>query len=213
MTARRLVVGMTGATGAAYGLRLLEALRELGVETHVVVSKWAQQTIAHETGWTASRVRALATAWYNPADMGAAISSGSFLTDGMAVVPCSVGSLGAIASGAHQHLIHRAADVILKERRPLVLVVREMPLSAIHLRNMLTLAESGATIMPPMPAFYNAPKTIEDQVDHVVARILDQFGLEAPFARRWSGMGGETEAPQAIAETKRRIRAKSKTRR
>lgn len=212
MAARRLVVGMTGATGAVYGLRLLEALRDLGVETHVIVSKWAQQTIAHETGWTAARVRELASAWYLPGDMGAPISSGSFLTDGMVVAPCSVGSLGAIATGAHQHLIHRAADVILKERRPLVLVVRETPLSAIHLRNMLVLAESGATLLPPMPAFYNQPRTIEDQVDHLVARMLDQFGLEAPFAKRWSGKLGGVPAPKTGVKPKHGTRGKSKPR-
>jgi len=210
MRARRLVVGMTGATGAIYGLRLLAALRAQGVETHVIVSKWAQQTIAHETGWTASRVRALASEWYQPGDMGAAISSGSFRTDGMVVAPCSVGSLGAIASGAHQHLVHRAADVTLKERRPLVLLVRETPLSAIHLRNMLTLAECGAVVMPPMPAFYNHPRGIDDQVDHLVARVLDQFGLEAPLARRWTGRLGGPPAPKPPAsETKGKAKRRS----
>jgi 4-hydroxy-3-polyprenylbenzoate decarboxylase len=189
--ARRLIVGITGATGAIFGIRLLEALRATDVETHLVVSKWAQQTIEHETGYTTRQVRELASVVHEPANMGAAIASGSFLTSGMVVIPCSMRSVAAIAHGFSEHLIHRAADVVLKERRRLVLVAREMPLSDIHLENLLKLSRMGATIMPPMPAFYNQPRTIDDLIDHVVARVFDQFAIPAPFARRWTGeMGG-----------------------
>jgi 4-hydroxy-3-polyprenylbenzoate decarboxylase len=184
---KRLVVGMTGSTGAIFGIRLLDALQDSEVETHLVISKWAQRTIEHETGYTVEQVRALAKVAYSTGDMSAAISSGSFHTDGMVVIPCSVRSLGAIASGYGEHLVHRAADVILKERRRLVLVVRETPLSEVHLENMLKLARMGVTILPPMPAFYNHPKTVGDVVDHIVARVLDQFGIEASFAKRWDG--------------------------
>lgn len=189
---RRLIVGMTGATGAVIGIRLLEALRGTEIETHLVMSKWAEHTIEHETGYTAKQVRDLATASYAHGNMGAAISSGSFQTDGMVVAPCSMHTLAAIAYGAGEHLVHRAADVVLKERRRLVLVAREMPLNDIHLENMLKLSRMGVTILPPMPAFYNHPKTIDDIVDHVVARVLDQFHIPAEFAQRWSGeMRGE----------------------
>lgn len=196
---RRLVVGMTGATGAIFGIRLLEALREADVESHLVISKWAHQTIEHETGYTAKQVRDLATVAYEPGYMGAAISSGSYITDGMVVIPCSMRSVAAIALGTGDHLVHRAADVVLKERRRLVLVAREMPLSEIHLENMLKLARMGVTIMPPMPAFYNHPQQLDDMVDHVVARVLDQFGIAADFARRWNG---EMRAKVARLEAK-----------
>ncbi len=184
---QRLIVGMTGATGAIYGVRLLEALRETPVETHLVISKWAQQNLLHETDTSLDRLRELADVYHAPADMGATLSSGSFPTAGMVVIPCSVASLGAIASGTANHLVHRAADVTLKEQRKLVLVVRETPLSPIHLENMLKLSRLGVVIMPPVPAFYNRPQTIEDLVDHTVARVLDQFGVAAPFAKRWDG--------------------------
>ncbi len=184
---KRLIVGMTGASGSIYGVRLLEALRNSGVESHLVVSKWAQQTLEHETGMTLRQLCALACASYNPGDMGARISSGSFLTEGMAVIPCSVRSLAAIAHGTGYHLVHRAADVILKEKRRLVLVVRETPLSEIHLDNMLRLARMGVTIAPPVPAFYSHPQTIEDIVDQTVARVLDQFGIDIDFKGRWDG--------------------------
>jgi 4-hydroxy-3-polyprenylbenzoate decarboxylase len=184
---KRLVVGMTGSTGAIFGIRLLDALQDSDVETHLVISKWAQRTIEHETGYTVDQVRALAKVVYSTGDMSAAVSSGSFRTDGMVVIPCSVRSLGAIATGYGEHLVHRAADVILKERRRLVLVVRETPLSEVHLENMLKLARMGVIILPPMPAFYNHPKTVGDVVDHIVARVLDQFGIEASFAKRWDG--------------------------
>jgi 4-hydroxy-3-polyprenylbenzoate decarboxylase len=182
----RLVIGISGATGAIYGVRLLERLREAGVETHLVMSRWGLRTLIHETTWTRERLEGLAHATYAAADMGAAISSGSFRTDGMIVTPCSAKTVGAIASGAGENLLHRAADVMIKERRRLVLVVRETPLSEIHLRNMLELARMGVTIFPPVPAFYNKPATLDDVVDHTVSRILDQFGLESG-APRWDG--------------------------
>ena len=183
----RLIVGLTGATGTIYGVRLLERLREMNVETHLVISRWGARTLAHETPHTREYVESLATTVYPPGDMGAAISSGSFRTDGMIVVPCSAKTLGAIAHGVGDNLIHRAADVILKERRKLVLAIREAPLSDIHLENMLKLSRMGVVILPPMPAFYNHPRTIDDLVDHAVARMLDLFGLEVGGALRWAG--------------------------
>lgn len=184
---QRLIVGMTGASGAIIGVRLLEALKREGVETHLVVSKWAQQTLEHETDYSVADLRDIADVYYGPADMGAAVSSGSFITDGMVIAPCSARSMAAIANGFGEHLVHRAADVILKEGRKLVLVVRESPLSAIHIENMLKLARLGVGILPPMPAFYNAPQTIDDVVDHVVARTLDHLGVGGDYAKRWDG--------------------------
>jgi 4-hydroxy-3-polyprenylbenzoate decarboxylase len=185
----RLIIGMTGATGAPLGVRLLEALRELdGVETHLVMSRWARTTIELETPYTAREVSKLADVAYGPGDQAAAISSGSFRTDGMIVVPCSMKTLAGIRSGYAEGLVARAADVVLKERRKLVLVPRETPLSEIHLDNMLALTRMGAVMVPPMPAFYNHPDGIDDIVDHIVARVLDQFDLPAPRARRWTGL-------------------------
>jgi 4-hydroxy-3-polyprenylbenzoate decarboxylase len=186
----KLIVGMTGATGAIYGVRLLERLREAGVETHLVISKWGARTLLHETPYSREQVESLAATAYAPADMGALISSGSFKTDGMIIAPCSAKTLAAIAHGFGENLIHRAADVVLKERRRLVLVVREAPLSPIHLENMLTLARIGACVLPPMPAFYNHPRTVDDIVDHTISRVLDQFGIEMRGAERWSGEMG-----------------------
>ena len=186
----RIILGITGATGVIYGVRLLERLSEAGVETHLVISRWGARTLTHETPYTREQVEALASASYAAADMGAAISSGSFRTEGMIVAPCSAKTLAAIASGFGDNLVHRAADVVLKERRRLVLVVREAPLSDIHLENMLKLSRMGAVILPPVPAFYNEPRTIDDLVDHTVARVLDQFGLETRGAARWSGEMG-----------------------
>jgi 4-hydroxy-3-polyprenylbenzoate decarboxylase len=186
----RLIIGITGATGTIYGVRLLERLRDSGVETHLVMSRWGARTLLHETPYTREQVEALATVSYAPADMGASISSGSFGTDGMIIAPCSAKSLAAIAHGFGENLIHRAADVVLKEHRKLVLAVREAPLSSIHLENMLTLARMGALVMPPLPAFYNHPRTIDDIVDYTVARMLDQFGLEVRGAARWVGEMG-----------------------
>jgi flavin prenyltransferase len=184
----RLVVGITGASGAIYGIRLLERLRELDVETHLVVTSWARVTIEHETGYTLAQAKALADVTYGEGDQAAAISSGSFLTHGMVVAPCSTKTLAAIANGFSHNLVARAADVTLKERRRLVLVVRESPLSAIHLRNMLALAEMGVSICPPVPAFYNKPASIDDIVDQTVVRVLDQLELNVSTPARWTGL-------------------------
>jgi 4-hydroxy-3-polyprenylbenzoate decarboxylase len=186
----RLIIGITGATGTVYGVRILERLRESGVETHVVISRWGGRTLLHETPYSREQVEAMATVAYAPGDMGAPISSGSFRTDGMIVAPCSAKSLAAIAHGFGENLIHRAADVVLKERRKLVLSVREAPLSSIHLENMLTLARMGVVVMPPLPAFYNHPRTVDDLIDYTVARTLDQFGVEVRGAERWMGEMG-----------------------
>lgn len=196
---RRLIVGMTGATGAIFGVRLLEALKQSDIESHLVFSKWAQRTIEHETNYSADQVKALASVVHNSSDMGASISSGSFLTEGMVVIPCSMRTLGGIAHGNGDHLVHRAADVVLKERRRLVLVARETPLSEIHIENMLKLSRMGVTILPPMPAFYNHPKSTDDIVNHIVARVLDQFGIEAPFAKRWDGKMHHPGSPKSDA--------------
>jgi 4-hydroxy-3-polyprenylbenzoate decarboxylase len=184
---RRLIVGMTGSTGAIFGVRFMEALKRCDIETHLVVSKWAQRTIEHETNYNSEQVRALASVVHSQGDMGATISSGSFLTEGMVVIPCSMRTLAGIANGYGEHLVHRAADVVLKERRKLVMVVRETPLSEIHLENMLKLSRMGVVILPPMPAFYNHPQSVDDIVDHIVGRVLDQFNIPAPFAKRWDG--------------------------
>jgi 4-hydroxy-3-polyprenylbenzoate decarboxylase len=185
----RLVVGITGATGAPLGVRLLERLQARDdVETHLVMSRWARSTIELETDYTARKVQDLADVVYGPGDQAAAISSGSYLTDGMVVVPCSVKTLAGIRSGYAEGLIGRAADVCLKERRRLVLVVRETPLNDVHLENMLAMSRMGATIMPPVPAFYNRPASLGDVVDHLVTRILDQFRIPVREADRWTGL-------------------------
>ena len=182
-----LIVGITGASGAVYGARLLEVLRETPVETHLVVSKWGQRTLEHETGKKLDDFRALADHHYGAGDMAALMSSGSAAIDGMVIAPCSARSLAAIACGLSENLIHRAADVMIKERRPLVLMVRETPLSAIHLENMLKLARLGVTILPPVPAFYNEPGSIDEIVDYTVVRALDQFGFKIDLGERWRG--------------------------
>ena len=182
----RLIVGITGATGAIFGVRLLEALRTTQVETHLVISKWGAHTLAEETTYSADRVRQMATHSYGATDQSAPISSGSFLTSGMIVAPCSARTLAAIANGQGDNLIHRAADVVLKERRKLVLLVRETPLHEIHLENMLKLSRMGVVILPPVPAFYNHPQSVDALVDHVVMRTLDQFGIHTNLATRWS---------------------------
>src|SRR3954447_16834812 len=184
---RRLIVGMTGSTGAIFGIRFLEALKDSDVETHLIISKWAQRTIEHETHYSTEQVRSPASVVHSQGDMGATISSGSFLTEGMVVIPCSVRTLAGIANGYGEHLVHRAADVVLKERRRLVLVVRETPLSEVHLENMLKLARIGVIMLPPLPPFYNHPQSVDDVVNHIVARVLDQFGIPAPFEKRWDG--------------------------
>jgi 4-hydroxy-3-polyprenylbenzoate decarboxylase len=179
---------MTGATGTIFGVRLLQVLQGSGVETHLVMSKWAARTLIEETSHTVEQVQQLATRVYPLGDQGAAISSGSFLTLGMIVVPCSMRTLAAIAHGLGDNLIHRAADVILKERRRLVLAIREAPLSEIHLENMLKLSRMGVVISPPVPAFYNRPQTIDDIVNYSVARLLDQLDIHLDVRNRWAGM-------------------------
>ena len=199
----RIVVAMTGATGAVYGVRLLSALAELGVERHLILSRWAEVTLLKETGLGAREVAALATEVHSRENQGAALASGSFRHDGMIVAPCSMKTLAAIRHGYAEGLIVRAADVTLKERRRLVLMVRETPLNDIHLENMLALSRMGAIMAPPVPAFYNNPQTLDDVIDHSVGRALDLFGLQMPKLRRWAGMAarshsgstGERQAP------------------
>ena len=185
---KRLIVGITGATGSVFGVRLLEALKAAGVETHLVLSRWGQRTVEHETGLTFADLEARASVVHGSGNMAATISSGSFRTDGMVICPCTMRTVATIANGNGENLVHRAADVVLKERRRLVIVPRETPLSEIHLENLLKLARMGVAIVPPMPAFYNKPATLDDMVEHIVARVLDQFDIDAAFARRWDGV-------------------------
>lgn len=184
-TPRRIIVAISGASGPIYGVRLLQLLRIADVETHLVISKSAEVTIAHELDLTPKAIRALASVHYASQDIAAAISSGSFRTMGMIVAPCSMRSMAEIASGVTTSLLTRAADVVLKERRRLVLMVRETPLHLGHLRAMTQLTEMGAIIAPPVPAFYARPKSIEDMVDHSVGRVLDLFDIDAGVVRRW----------------------------
>jgi len=183
----RLIVGITGATGTIFGVRLLQMLHGSGIETHLVISRWGARTLVHETDFTVDEVQRMATQSYPVGDQGAAISSGSFLTLGMVVAPCSMGTLAAIANGLADNLIHRAADVILKERRKLVLVVRESPVHEIHLENMLKLSRMGVIILPPVPAFYNHPQNLDDMINHVTMRVLDQFDIHLDVMNRWDG--------------------------
>jgi 4-hydroxy-3-polyprenylbenzoate decarboxylase len=189
---RRLIVGISGASGTIYGIRMLELLRETDIETHLVMSKSAELTLAYETDYKPKDVRALATVNHPNADIGATISSGSFQTIGMVVAPCSIKTMSEIATGVTSTLMSRAADVVLKERRRLVLALRETPLHGGHLRTMTQLADTGAIIAPIMPAFYNRPKTIDDIVDHTVGRLLDLFGIDNAAVKRWHG-GREAE--------------------
>jgi 4-hydroxy-3-polyprenylbenzoate decarboxylase len=182
---RRLVVGISGASGVAYGIRLLDALAELRIESHLVMSKAAEMTIGYETDLKPKAVAARASQAYAIGDIGAPIASGTFKTAGMIVAPCSVRTMSEIATGVTTTLLSRAADVTLKERRPLILIVRETPLHLGHLRTLTLLAEMGAIILPPMPAFYAEPKTLSDLVDQVVARALDLLGFDWPLAKRW----------------------------
>ena len=182
---KRIVVAMTGASGAVLGIRTLEILRKQGVESHLILSDWAKRTIELETDHTVEQVMALADAVYPAEDLAARISSGSFRTDGMIVIPCSMKTLSAIANGFSYNLVARAADVTLKERRPLVLVTRETPLSSIHLQNMLTLSQAGAVIMPPCIAYYNRPSTVEETVDQMAGRALDLLGIENNSKKIW----------------------------
>lgn len=184
----RLIVGISGASGAIYGIRLLEALKRLPVETHLVISRTAQITIACETEYSLEQVHALADIVHSVGDLSASISSGSFKTLGMVVAPCSMRCMGEIASSVTSTLLTRAADVVLKERRKLVLMVRETPLHSIHLRHMAELSDSGAIIAPPVPAFYNRPKTLDDIINHTVGRVLDLFDIEHSLVTRWEGV-------------------------
>lgn len=185
---RRIVVAMTGATGAMLGIKVLIALRRLNVETHLIISKWAAETIKYETDYHPSGVRALSDHAYNINDMGAPLSSGSFRTDGMIIVPCSMKTLAAINSGFCDDLITRTADVMLKERRKLVIVARETPLNEIHLRNMLSVSQAGGIVFPPVPAFYVRPATVDDLINQSVGRILDMFDLDTEEFERWHGL-------------------------
>jgi len=191
-TPRRLVIGISGASGAIYGVRMLELLRDTDIETHLVISRSAEMTLAYETDFTTKDVRALASVNHPNSDIGATISSGSFRTMGMVVAPCSIKTMSEIATGVTSTLMSRAADVVLKERRRLVLALRETPLHGGHLRTMTQLADMGAILAPVMPAFYNRPKTIDDIVNHTVGRLLDLFGIENAAVKRWHG-GRETE--------------------
>lgn len=178
---------MTGATGAILGIKLLLALRRLQVETYLIMSHWAEQTIKHETDYSPANVRALADHVYSTHDLAAPVSSGSFRADGMIIVPCSMKTLAGVTMGYCEDLISRAADVMLKERRRLVLAVRETPLNEIHLRNMLDVTRAGAIICPTVPAFYTKPSSIDDMVDHMVGRMLDIFGIDTMAFPRWNG--------------------------
>ncbi|PZE22956.1 MULTISPECIES: UbiX family flavin prenyltransferase [unclassified Curtobacterium] len=183
---RRMVVGITGASGAAYGIRLLDELRVLGIESHLVMSKAAELTLAYESDLTPREVRAKADVVHAVHNVAASIASGSFRTMGMVIAPCSVRTLGEIASGVSSSVLTRAADVTLKERRPLVLMLRESPLNLIHIRNLETVTLAGATVCLPAPAFYNRPQTVDEIVDDGVGRLLDQFHLESTLIRRWT---------------------------
>ena len=181
----RLVIGITGSTGVIYGIRMLEVLGDLGVDTHLVMSEWGAKCIPMETEFTAERVRSLATTSSDDANMASAISSGTHRTDGMAVVPCSMKTLSAVANGYDDTLVARAASVTIKESRRLVLMTREAPLSAIHLENMLKLSRLGVVILPPVTEFYTKPATVNDIIDHGVGKCLDQFGIEHDLYPRW----------------------------
>jgi 4-hydroxy-3-polyprenylbenzoate decarboxylase len=195
---QRLVVGLSGASGSIYGIRLLEVLRDVpGLETHLVISRAAKRTLVDETEYTVRDVEALATRVYDDRDIGAALASGSFRTAGMVVAPCSIKTLSALANSHADTLLARAGDVTLKEGRPLVVVVRETPLHVGHLRQMLALAEMGAVILPPVPAFYHHPKTIRDLVDHTVGRVLDRIGIEHGLVTEWTGTGQPDADPSS----------------
>ena len=184
-TPQRLILGISGASGVIYGIRMLQILQEKPIETHLVISKSAEITIAYETDWKAADVKELADVVYPAADIGAAISSGSFKTMGMVIAPCSIRSMGEIASGVTSSLLPRAADVVLKERRRLVLMLRETPFHAGHIRQMQTVTEMGAIVAPPVPAFYARPKSIEEMVDQTIGRTLDLFDIDIGVTKRW----------------------------
>ena len=186
---RRLIVGISGASGAIYGIRILQALQDSGIETHLVMTASARITLTAETDLTVAAVEALATQVHNVRNIGATVSSGSFKTIGMVVAPCSIRSLSEIAWGTTSNLLTRAADVVLKERRRLVLMLRETPLHAGHLQSMLQATQSGAIIMPPVPALYARPASIDEMINHTVGRCLDLFDIDAGLVARWNGLG------------------------
>ncbi len=200
---QRLIVGISGASGVIYGVRLLEVLRELPVETHLVMSRAAEVTLAYEMKRKVAEVEALADVVHASPDIGAAISSGSFRTLGMIVAPCSIRSLSEIATGVTSSLLTRAADVVLKERRRLVLMVRESPLHTGHLRTMTTASELGAIVIPPVPAFYANPQTIADIVDHTIGRVLDLYDLDPGLVKRWGEEGEDGDKPVRVFKRKR----------
>lgn len=181
----RIIVGITGATGVVYGVRLLKELREAGVETHLIMSEWAMKTMELETEHIVGNVQSLANYFYDNRDMGAKVSSGSFKIDGMFIVPCSMKTLASLAHGFSENLIIRAGDVCIKENRRLIIAPRETPLSVIHLENMLKLARLGVVIAPPMPSFYHRPETIDNLIDQYIGRILDQMRIENILVKRW----------------------------
>ncbi len=183
----KIIVGISGATGAIYGIRILEALRRQNIESHLIISDWAKYTIQEETKYTLDSVIALSDYNYDNNDMASRISSGSFKANGMVIAPCSMKTVSGIANGFSDDLMIRAADVCLKERRKLIVLARETPLSLVHLENMLTLTKSGGVVMPPVPAFYSKLETIEDMIDQTVERVLDQLGIDAPNLFRWEG--------------------------
>ena len=201
MKSRRLVVGISGATGIAYGVQVLRFARAAGVETHLVVTSAAQQTRDYETDLSVRDLQELADLTYKPADVGATIASGSFRTDGMIVAPCSVRTLSAIAHGLADNALTRAADVTLKERRRLVLLARETPLTLAHLRAMTAVTEMGGIVMPPVPAFYLRPRSVDDIVHHTVARALDLFGIDVPSIPRWGDGDSRPADPDPPAHT------------
>lgn len=201
--AERLIVGISGASGTIYGIRLLEALHALPVESHLVISRSAELTLAYETDLKLRDVQALADVVHPVEDVGASIASGSFRTMGMIIAPCSIRSLSEIAGGVTSSLLTRAADVVLKERRRLVLMVRETPLHSGHLRNLLALSEMGAIIAPPVPAFYANPGTVQELVDQSVGRVLDLFDLDSPLVRRWGEPDGNGRIERAAKRRRR----------
>jgi 4-hydroxy-3-polyprenylbenzoate decarboxylase len=186
-TPRRLIVGISGASGTIYGIRMLEMLKKTDIETHLVMSKSAEMTLVYETKFKPKDVKALASVVHPVADIGASISSGSFPTMGMVIAPCSIRTMSEIACGVTSTLMSRAADVVLKEKRRLVLALRETPLHGGHLRTLTTLADIGAVVAPIVPAFYNKPKTVDDIINHTVGRLLDLFGVETKVVKRWEG--------------------------
>lgn len=185
---QKIIVGISGASGAIYGIELLKSLKSAGVETHLVISKTAQITIAHETDYSLPQVHALASHVHSTADLSASIASGSFKTLGMVIAPCSMRTLAEVATANSTSLLTRAADVVLKERRRLVLMVRETPLHSAHLKNMLAVSDMGGIIAPPVPAFYSKPQTLDDMITHTVGRVMDLFDIPHALVKRWDGI-------------------------